>query len=42
MYDDLDDPLWAQYEGGNLYFSTDATNPPSLYVLEGCPAPEDG
>ncbi len=39
MYDDLDDPLWAQYEGGNLYFSTEATDPPSLYILEGCPPP---
>ncbi len=37
MYDDLDDPLWAQYDDGTLYFSTDATDPASLYILEGCP-----
>lgn len=37
MYDDLDDPLWAQYEDGSLYFSTDATDPASLYILDGCP-----
>lgn len=37
MYDELDDPLWAQYEDGTLYFSTDATAPASLYILDGCP-----
>jgi|GEM_PF-2278198 len=37
LYEDLDDPLWAQYEQGTLYFSTDATDPPSLYILDGCP-----
>ena len=40
LYDDLDDPLWAQYEDGTLYFTTDATSPSSLYILEGCPPPE--
>lgn len=37
MYDELDDPLWAQYEDGTLYFSTEATDPASLYILDGCP-----
>lgn len=40
MYEDLDDPLWAQYEEGTLYFTTDATDVASLYILEGCPPPE--
>ncbi len=40
MYEDLDDPLWAQYEEGTLYFTTDATEVASLYILEGCPPPE--
>lgn len=40
MYEDLDDPLWAQYEQGTLYFTTDATDVASLYILEGCPPPE--
>ncbi|MEM6293505.1 MAG: hypothetical protein AAGA54_19690 [Myxococcota bacterium] len=37
MYDELDDPLWAQFEAGVLYFTTDATDPPSLIMLDGCP-----
>ena len=36
MYDELDDPLWAQYDAGRLYFTVDSTDPPSLYVLDGC------
>ena len=40
MYEDLDDPLWAQYEEGTLYFTTDATDVASLYILEGCPPPK--
>lgn len=39
MYDDLDDPLWAKVEGTRLYFTTDATEPATLYVVEGCPPP---
>ena len=37
LFDDLDDPLWAQFEGGTLYFTTDATDPPSLIMVDGCP-----
>jgi hypothetical protein len=37
MYDDIDDPLWAQYDNGRLYFTAASTDPSSLYILDGCP-----
>lgn len=37
LYDELDDPRWVQFAEGRLYFSTEATDPPSLYVLDACP-----
>ena len=37
MYDELDDPEWIQFADGNLYFTTESTNPSTLYILDACP-----